>query len=111
MKNNLYPCKPQFYCIKVGFKGVKIILACFRDEPEIVYEISFQYRQKGLSWKENKLQTQMLSSLAEVAENLLSTHSAYYTDRHTDGRLDGRADRPYPFTFGGGGVIRKFDKY
>ena len=24
-KNNLYPCKPQFYCIKVGFKGVKII--------------------------------------------------------------------------------------
>ena len=24
-KNNIYPCKPQFYCIKVGFKGVKII--------------------------------------------------------------------------------------
>ena len=24
-KNNAYPCKPQFYCIKVGFKGVKII--------------------------------------------------------------------------------------
>ena len=23
-KNNVYPCKPQFY-IKVGFKGVKII--------------------------------------------------------------------------------------
>ena len=23
--NNVYPCKPQFYCIKVGFKGVKII--------------------------------------------------------------------------------------
>ena len=22
MKNNVYPCKPQFYCIKVGFKGV-----------------------------------------------------------------------------------------
>ena len=21
-KNNVYPCKPQFYCIKVGFKGV-----------------------------------------------------------------------------------------
>ena len=30
-KNNAYPCKPQFYCVKVGFKGVKIILACFRD--------------------------------------------------------------------------------
>ena len=24
-KNNVYPCKSQFYCIKVGFKGVKII--------------------------------------------------------------------------------------
>ena len=25
MKNNIYPCKPQFYSIKVGFKGLKII--------------------------------------------------------------------------------------
>ena len=25
MKNNVYPCKPQFYYIKVGFKGVGII--------------------------------------------------------------------------------------
>ena len=24
-KNNVYPCKPKFYHIKVGFKGVKII--------------------------------------------------------------------------------------
>ena len=24
-KNNVYPCKPQFYHIKVGFKGVRII--------------------------------------------------------------------------------------
>ena len=24
-KNNAYPCEPQFYCIKVGFKEVKII--------------------------------------------------------------------------------------
>ena len=30
-KNNVYPYKPQFYYIKVGFKGVKIIKACFRD--------------------------------------------------------------------------------
>ena len=30
-KNNIYPCKPQFYYIKVGFKGVKIVKACFRD--------------------------------------------------------------------------------
>ena len=31
-KNNVYPCKPQFYYIKVGFKGVNIIWACFRDD-------------------------------------------------------------------------------
>ena len=30
-KNNVYPCKPQFYYVKVGFKGVKIIWVCFRD--------------------------------------------------------------------------------
>ena len=30
-ENNVYPCKPQFYYIKVGFKGVKIIQACLRD--------------------------------------------------------------------------------
>ena len=24
-QNNVYPCKPQFYYIKVGLKGVKII--------------------------------------------------------------------------------------
>ena len=34
-KNNVYPCKPQFYCIKVGFKGVKIISACFRDGEQM----------------------------------------------------------------------------
>ena len=30
-KKNVYPCKPQFYCIKVGFMGVKITKACFCD--------------------------------------------------------------------------------
>ena len=30
-ENNVYPCKPQFYYIKVGFKGVKIIKALFCD--------------------------------------------------------------------------------
>ena len=24
-ENNVYPCKPQFYYIKVGYKGVNII--------------------------------------------------------------------------------------
>ena len=28
-KNNLYPCKPQFYYIKVGFKGAKLYRRVF----------------------------------------------------------------------------------
>ena len=31
-KNNVYPCKLQFYYIKVGFKGINIIYAYFRDD-------------------------------------------------------------------------------
>ena len=34
MKNNVSPCKTQFYYIKVGFKGVKIIKVCFRDDDQ-----------------------------------------------------------------------------
>ena len=28
-KNNVYPCKPQFYCIKVGFKGGQNYIGMF----------------------------------------------------------------------------------
>ena len=28
-KNNVYPCKPQFYYIKLGFKGIKIYIGVF----------------------------------------------------------------------------------
>ena len=29
-KNNVYPCKLQFYCIKVGFKGVNFVMDYLR---------------------------------------------------------------------------------
>ena len=35
-KNNVYPCKPQFYYIKVGIKGIKIIEVCFPDDCPFV---------------------------------------------------------------------------
>ena len=38
-KNNVYPCKPQFYYINLGFKGVKIIQVCFRDDLETFFYI------------------------------------------------------------------------
>ena len=28
----VYPCIPQFYCLKVGFEGVFIARTCFPDE-------------------------------------------------------------------------------
>ena len=36
-KINEYPCTPQFYYIKEGFKGVKIIQACFCDDYTAKY--------------------------------------------------------------------------
>ena len=41
-KNNVYPCKPQFYYIKVGYKGVKIIFSwCSYWKVQFVYKDSF----------------------------------------------------------------------
>ena len=34
-ENNVYPCKPQFYHIKVGCKGVYISRTCFHDDIQI----------------------------------------------------------------------------
>ena len=31
IRKNVYPCKPQFYYIKVGCKGVFVTRTCFRD--------------------------------------------------------------------------------
>ena len=37
-KNNVYPCKPQFYYTKVRFNGVKII--CFCDENSFLFGVT-----------------------------------------------------------------------
>ena len=44
-KNNVYPCKPQFYYIKVGFKEVKLIQACFDDAT-----VAFFLTGKAVKW-------------------------------------------------------------
>ena len=53
-KNNVYPCKPQFYHLKAGFKGVKIILVCFRDEPFKIHVYSFLFFTKKKKTKQKK---------------------------------------------------------
>ena len=42
-KINVHPCKPQFYCIKVEFKGVKTIYVRFRDEFNIHCALASHY--------------------------------------------------------------------
>ena len=43
--NNVYPYKPQFYYIKVGFKGVKHIYVGFRDaELDCAPGLEFHFR-------------------------------------------------------------------
>ena len=32
IRKKVYPCKPQFYYIKVGCNGVFVTQTCFRDE-------------------------------------------------------------------------------
>ena len=34
-KKKVYPCKPQFYYIKVGCKGVFVTQTCFRDADDL----------------------------------------------------------------------------
>ena len=38
IRKNVYPCKPQFYYIKVGCKGVFVTRTCFRDENSSLFE-------------------------------------------------------------------------
>ena len=35
-KNNVYPCKPQFYYIKVGFKGSKVYRHVFVKQYPVI---------------------------------------------------------------------------
>ena len=39
-KKNVYPCKPQFYYIKVGCKGRFVTQNCFHDDLTSVFGIS-----------------------------------------------------------------------
>ena len=40
-KNNVYTPVNPFYYIKVGFKGVKIIEACFRDDFFFIFHKTY----------------------------------------------------------------------
>ena len=63
-KNNVYPCKPQFYYIKVGFKGV-----CFRDG---VATLSQKRNSLTLHWLfPDQIEFLILISTDQSNENLI----------------------------------------
>ena len=60
MKNNVYPCKPQFYYIKVGFKGgsklyryvfVMKIVSRFNDLLCRFYNLMISFKRHYTSFK------------------------------------------------------------
>ena len=58
-KNNEYPCKPQFYYIKVGFKGGQIYRYVFVMQPDIskffpIYSVGSLF---SLKWVVNQTES------------------------------------------------------
>ena len=51
-KKNVYPCKPQFYYIKVGCNGVFVTRTCFRNgvNDEISFQNVYAYRAPVKLW-------------------------------------------------------------
>ena len=51
-KKNVYPCKPLFYCIKVGLKGVKFLwsYAYFSSSNAYPQHMSLWWNNKSIMW-------------------------------------------------------------
>ena len=54
-KNDVYLCKPQFYYIKVGLKGVNILWACFHDDGEMRLPLSLFHVPEDVSASDIRL--------------------------------------------------------
>ena len=97
-KNHVYPCKPQFYYIKVGFKGVKITdmfswcevnvtdtawlrsLVC--DKKETTKRIN-----QGIPWWHTHC-TQPFQGTEKQEESSVFSHTVTaYSDRHNSLKL------------------------
>ena len=65
-KNNVYLCKPQFYYMKVGFKGVNIRKVCFRDDRIFPYNIYGYERVSSLGSQGNLVFIGASTSVGEI---------------------------------------------
>ena len=48
-EKNVYPCKPQFYYIKVGCNGVFVTRTCFRDDSKTIISSTEMCRAKDVN--------------------------------------------------------------
>ena len=82
-KNKLYPCKPQFYHIKVGFKGVKIIKVCFHDVLKIGSSVLFfqELFLSGLSSKQEFLNDRSISVFVDACTLYSPTTHTYLINK------------------------------
>ena len=66
----------QFYYIKVGFKGVKIITACFRDVKRILHSIQASLATVQYLTKCPDTLLQKLTSKIMLKTNFLRLHAS-----------------------------------
>ena len=55
-ENNVYPCKPHFYYIKVGFKGVKLYRYVFMMSYRLPRYLLPSFGSAGLSVQAKRFQ-------------------------------------------------------
>ena len=60
-KNNVYPCEPQFYCIKVGFKGTELYRYVF-----VMIFFPFRFLRRELLCR--KVKVKITSAVSFVAK-------------------------------------------
>ena len=80
-KNNVYPCKPQFYCIKVGFKGVKlyryVFVMCHKIERKAMIRNRYNYPTppiRDIKGKETQTRNNWTLMEISLAESQTDSH-------------------------------------
>ena len=76
-KNNVYPCKPQFYYIEVGFKGVRIIQVWFRNAGSIYLKLQLSHTKGAASMWLSCLVALKIWSVSLIQKKLVPWSSRY----------------------------------
>ena len=81
-KNNVYPCKPQFYYIKVGFKGSTLYRRVFVMNKNVYDRLNSLSLSKSWQMLTILIYTLMLSTLGELFRRRHIEIFSYFCWRH-----------------------------